>query len=213
MNALRAGQTNWVVGLTGGIGAGKTQVSRLLSEHGVPIVDTDELAHAITQPGSVGAQALRAEFGAKFFDLAGRLDRAALRAYVFANPAERVRLEALLHPIILQAARVATTDALRCHPYVVVVIPLLVRPGGILLEHWRDWLNTIWVVDCDPQTQKNRAMTRDGLSDAQAQAILDAQASRVDRLAHADAVIVNEDDTTFEALTQQVERLHRAALT
>lgn len=210
MNKVK--HSGWVVGLTGGIGAGKTRVSRLLSEHGVPIVDTDELAHALTQPNSEGAEALRAQFGAKFFDKEGRLDRAALRAHVFANPSERACLEGLLHPLILQAACAAVDAGLAVYPYVVVVIPLLIRPGGILLEHWREWLNQIWVVDCDPVTQQRRAMVRDGLSQAQAQTILEAQASRAERLMHADAVIVNEQTTSPIELAQQVEQLHQLAL-
>ncbi|MDP1525637.1 MAG: dephospho-CoA kinase [Rhodocyclaceae bacterium] len=179
----------WVLGLTGGIGSGKSAVAERFARHGAAIVDTDEIAHALTAPGGAALPALQAGFGAAIMTKEGALDRAALRRMVFADPAARARLEAILHPMIhrevaMQLSRLVSADF--C--YGVLVVPLLVETGA-----YRNQIQRTLVVDCPPELQIARVMARSGLTQAEVEAILAVQASRQQRLACADDVVHNDD--------------------
>jgi dephospho-CoA kinase len=172
------------IGLTGGIASGKSTVAQLFTGHGVPVIDLDLVAREVVAPGEPALAAIVAEFGAEVLDAAGQLDRASLRARVFQDPAERKRLEALLHPLILEAAVRHAEKA--GGPYQVIVAPLLVEFG------LTGWVDRVLVVDCPAETQLQRLLARDGGDEALARAILATQASRAQRLAAADDVIVND---------------------
>ncbi|MGX4641669.1 dephospho-CoA kinase [Massilia sp. SYSU DXS3249] len=187
------------VGLTGGIGCGKTTVADMFGALGASLVDTDAIAHALTAPHGAAMPALLAEFGAGFATPDGALDRAKMRALVFADPGARARLEAILHPRIREAT--AAAAAIATGPYVIFVVPLLIESGT-----WADRVARVLAIDCSEKTQVARVMARNGLDEAQVRAIMAAQVSRAQRLAAADDVIVNDDG--LEALAPQVERLH-----
>lgn len=187
------------VGLTGGIASGKSTVANLFAALGASIVDTDLLAREVVAPGSPLLPQIAAHFGADLLQKDGSLDRAALRARVFADPAERQWLEQITHPAI------RTLTDQRCDsatgPYVIVAIPLLVETRGA------QRFDRVLVVDCDPALQLARLQARDGSTREEAARILAAQASREQRLAVADDVIRNDGD--IAALRDQVEKLHR----
>lgn len=192
----------FVIGLTGGIGSGKSVVAGRFAALGVPVIDTDVLARELTRPGQPTLARIVAAFGEDILTAAGELDRAALRRKVFADAAARQRLEAIIHPAI--AARVAARLQCLPHgaPYALLVVPLLVeRPG------WRERVDRVLVVDCPESLQIERVMARNGLARAEVEAILAAQASRQQRLAIADDVIVNDDG--LERLAEAVARLDR----
>jgi dephospho-CoA kinase len=193
----------FIVGLTGGIGSGKSAAATLFEELGAAVVDTDAIAHALTAPGGAAIAAIRAAFGDEVIDARGALDRAAMRRKVFADAQAKARLEAILHPMIRAEAdrRCAAASA----PYVVLVVPLLVESGG-----YRSRVQRIAVVDCPEAVQVARVMSRSGLSAAEARAIMAAQAGREQRLAAADDVIDNGG--ALSALRPQVEALHRRYL-
>ena len=193
----------FTVGLTGGIGSGKSTVADLFAGHGVPVIDTDVIARELTAPGGAALDAIRAVFGGAVMCADGSLDRAALRRRIFADGDARRQLEAILHPRIRQivAQRLATLTA----PYALIVIPLLVETGG-----YQDVLNRVLVVDCPEDLQIARVMARSGLAQDEVEAILAAQAGRAARLAVADDVILNT--TSPEALRTQVAMLHRRYL-
>ena len=202
-NARHSYAMNFVVGLTGGIGSGKSAVADLFAARGVAVIDTDAIAHALTAPGGAAMPAIGAEFGAGVLRADGALDRAAMRARVFADPSARRRLEAILHPMIrresdcqLQAS--ATNGG--CS-YAIVMVPLLIESGD-----YRQRVDRIAVVDCAEATQVARVMSRNGLARSEIDGILAAQATRAERLAAADDVIDNDGD--LAALPPQVERLH-----
>jgi len=188
------------VGLTGGIGSGKSTVADLFAERGVAIVDTDLIAHQITAPGGVAMAAIREQFGPEFVAPDGSMDRARMRALVFSDDAERKRLEAITHPLIRSETERAVRNA--SGPYVIVVVPLLVESGT-----WKTRVARVLDVDCSVETQVARVMRRNGFAREQVLAIMARQATREARLAAADDVIVN-DGTTREALEQDVEALH-----
>lgn len=190
----------YVVGLTGGIGSGKTTVADRFAALGVGIVDTDEIARELTAPGGAAMAAVAAAFGADVVAADGSLDRAAMRRRVLADPAERVRLEAILHPAIrrLSGERCAAAPS----PYVLLVVPLLVESGA-----YRERCDRLLVVDCDEATQVARVMARSGLPEAEVRAFMAAQASRSQRLAVADDVIENGGPAA--ALDARVAELHR----
>jgi len=187
------------VGLTGGIACGKSTVANLFVALGATLVDTDVLAREVVAPGSPLLDEIARHFGAGVLQADGALDRAQLRQRVFANPAERRWLEALTHPAI------RTLTDQRCDSatgtYVIVAIPLLVETSGA------DRFERVLVVDCPPELQIARLQARDGTTRAQAESMLAAQASRGQRLAVADDVIVNDGD--IAALRDQVAKLHR----
>lgn len=187
-----------IVGLTGGIASGKTTVADMFGARGVPLVDADVSAREIVAAGSPGLAAVVAAFGPDVLTAEGELDRRALRQHVFANPAERKRLEAILHPLIGQHLR-ESLQALT-GPYALLVAPLLLE--GQLSKT----VHRVLVVDVPEETQIARVMMRDGSSREEAEAILRAQMSRQERLARADDVIVNDND--LDALERQVNELH-----
>lgn len=195
----------FAVGLTGGIGSGKTTVADLFAKHGVSVVDTDVIAHRITAPGGAAMPLIEQAFGAQYVASDGALDRAKMRALVFSDDAAKAKLEAITHPLIraeTEREREAATG-----PYVVIVVPLLVESGT-----WRSRVDRVLVVDCGLETQIARVMRRNAFSREQVLAIIARQATREARLAAADDVVVN-DDTPFEQLSEEVRRLHRRYLT
>lgn len=194
------------VGLTGGIGSGKSTVADLFAARGATIVDTDLIAHSLTAPRGPAMPAIVAEFGPEFADASGALDRARMRSLVFSDPAAKTRLEAILHPRIRAAAQ-AAADAVdpAAGSYVIFAVPLLVESGN-----WRERVDRILVVDCPEDVQLARVMARNGLAEAQVRAIMANQASRQQRLDAADDVVLNA--AGIEALAPQVERLHNLYL-
>lgn len=188
------------IGLTGGIGSGKSLVASLLARRGAAVVDADHVAHVLTAAGGAAMPALIDAFGAGICDASGALDRAAMRQRVFSRPDERARLEAILHPRIRQALREQAAQAQG--EYVVLVVPLLVEH----LAQWRADLDRVCVVDCPRELQIARVRARSGLDEQTIAAILAAQASREQRLAVADDVIDNSG--TQAALQTQVDALH-----
>ena len=187
------------IGLTGGIGSGKSTVADLFAARGASIVDSDLIAHGLTAPGGAAMPAIVAEFGAEFADAAGALDRARMRSLVFADPGVKARLEAILHPQIRDAALAAAAAA--TGSYVIFAIPLLIESGS-----WRQRVSRILVVDCPETLQIARVMSRNNLPEAQVRAIMAAQATRQDRLAAADDIVLNE--AGIDALAPQIDRLH-----
>ncbi len=196
----QAGGTPLRIGLTGGIGSGKSTVAAHLVRRGAALVDTDAIARALTAPGGAALPALQAEFGADIVGADGALDRARMREQVFANPDAKRRLEAVLHPLIgAQAQAEAGAAQARGAPAIVFDVPLLTES-----RHWRERCDRILVVDCDPETQVQRVMARSGWPEAQVRQVIAQQATRDQRRAIADAVIVN-DGLTLDALQRAVD--------
>jgi dephospho-CoA kinase len=187
------------IGLTGGIASGKSTVSERLSELGAGVVDTDVIAHALTQVGGAAMPAIQAAFGDGFINADGSMNRSAMRTKVFAQPDERKRLEAILHPMI--HARTRELGATVVGDYVVFVVPLLIES-----PRWRHQVDRIVVVDSEPLVQQERLLKRDGISLGQAQQIMAAQASREQRLAAADVTVQNNSDRA--ALLYAIDQLH-----
>jgi dephospho-CoA kinase len=186
------------VGLTGGIASGKSTVARLFAALGIPVIDTDELSREVVAPGSPLLPRIAARFGERVLKADGSLDRAALRARVFADPRARADLEALTHPPILEAMRARASAA--GGPYQLLVIPLLVETG------LRSEVDRVLVVDAAEDVRVRRLQARDGATLDEARALLAAQVTREARLAAADDVIVNDGD--LHRLRDQVEALH-----
>jgi dephospho-CoA kinase len=185
--------------LTGGIGAGKSTVVELFQAHGVPVLDADVIARELVHKGKPALTRLTEMFGREILDNNGALNRAKLRALVFGDAARRKKLEALLHPLIREEMQ-ARLKRLKA-PYCIVCIPLLVETGQTAV------VQRVLVVDAPDELRHQRVMARDGLSAAEFNAILAAQASREQRLAAADDVIVN--DGGRDKLKQRVDELHR----
>ncbi|MCD8505262.1 MAG: dephospho-CoA kinase [Burkholderiaceae bacterium] len=190
------------LGLTGGIGSGKTKVADMLAELGATVIDTDAISHALTARGGLAITPIRAAFGGRAIDATGALDRDYMRALVFDDPNLRARLESILHPMIAQEVERQAKQAKGC--YVVFVVPLLVESG-----RWADRLDRVCVVDCERQTQIERVQARSGLSLERIGQILDAQASPEQRLAAADDVIDNGARISLDELRAQVLGLHQ----
>lgn len=191
------------IGLTGGIGSGKTRVSDILGELGAAIIDTDLIAHQLTAPGGLAIAPIREAFGAAMIDGDGALDRKAMRALVFAEPERRKQLEGIIHPLIAQ--EVQRQSETRGGLYQVFVVPLLVESG-----RWVDRVDRVCVVDCDEQTQINRVMARNQISEETVRQVMAAQATRAQRLAAAHDVVLNDGSTSPEGLRKQVLDLHAA---
>ena len=188
-----------VIGLTGGIGSGKSAVADAFAAMGVPVTDTDALAHALTAPGAPGYQAVLETFGASFRRPDGTIDRAELRRHVFSDGAARTRLESILHPLIRAAAQREIDEWTA--PYGLLVVPLLLeRTGGTPVDR-------VLVVDCPEEEQVRRVAARSGLAPAEVRAIMAAQLSRADRLARADDVLDNAG--AQDAIGPQVVALDR----
>ena len=190
------------LGLTGGIGSGKTQVANLLADLGASVIDTDLIAHQLTATGGRAIDPIQKAFGDEVIEVSGALNRARMRELVFAEPARRAELEAILHPLIGQTARQEAEQAVGL--YVVFVVPLLVESG-----RWRQQIDRLCVVDCDQETQIERVQARSGIELVMIQRILAAQATREQRLAVADDVIDNSKTVSLEALKKQVLVLHQ----
>ena len=195
----RRRQPAYKVGLTGGIASGKSTVAGLFSVLGVPLIDTDQIAREVVQPGSSVLAAIVARFGPQVLQADGSLDRRQLRTLVFADDRARADLEALTHPAIAHETQLRSNAA--TGPYLLIAVPLLAEKQ---LAHRYD---RVLVVDCDRSLQWQRLTLRDRISPQQAEAMLAAQAGREQRLAIADDVIVNNGSLT--ELIPQVETLHR----
>lgn len=187
------------IGLTGGIGSGKSTVARLFEHRGVPVIDADRIARELVEPGRPALQAIREIFGPEVIDPDGRLDRAKLRSKVFSDPEAKLALETLLHPQIF--AEMARRAELCQTPYCILAIPLLVETGA-----W-DRVDRVLVVDCPKALQIERIKRRDRLPEDLILKILASQAPRKERLEVADEVIDNAGD--LNDLERQVEELHR----
>lgn len=187
------------IGLTGGIGSGKSFVADLFAQHGASIIDTDLIAHQLTGAGGRAMPAIREAFGAAYLTADGALDRAAMRAHVFSDAGARRQLEAILHPLIAAETDAAAQNA--TGDYVIFVVPLLVESG-----RWVDRVDRVLVVDCPETLQVERVMQRSQLPASQVEAIMASQASRQQRLAVADDVIVN--DAARQTVEDAVARLH-----
>jgi dephospho-CoA kinase len=189
----------WRLGLTGGIGSGKSTVAARLGARGAEVVDADALSRQSTAAGGAAIDAIRAAFGNAFIDAEGALNRAAMRERVFSDPSARQRLEAIVHPIVAAgiAAQVARSRA-RC---VVFDVPLLVES-----PRWRPQLDRVLVVDCSEDTQCRRVRARSGWDDDTVRAVIRQQASRVHRLAAADLVLFNDADD-LDRLHAEIDRL------
>ena len=190
------------IGLTGGIGSGKSRVADMLAERGAALIDADLIAHEITAPGGAAIPLLVEAFGPAGLRADGAMDRDAMRALVFSDPTAKARLEGITHPLIrrLTDERAAAIRAAGTHPYLVHVVPLLVESGS-----WRERVGRVLVVDCKESTQIARVMARNGFTREQVEAIMAKQATRAQRLAVADDVVDN--DGPPEALVPQVDRL------
>jgi dephospho-CoA kinase len=190
------------IGLTGGIASGKTMVADFFSELGVPVIDTDVIARQVVEPGTTALDEIRGSFGDAVMQEDGSLNRKALREIVFADTAKREQLEAILHPRIREEMMRQVTAV--TEPYMIVVVPLLVEsPMSALMDR-------VLVVDCSEETQLRRLLLRDGENVVTAQRIIDAQASRAERLSIADDVINNDGDPA-KAREQALE-LHQSYL-
>lgn len=190
-----------VIGLTGGIGSGKSTVAGLFTEHGAAIIDTDAISHRLTQPNGAAIPAIRASFGERYIDDDGALNRPQMRALVFSDPTAKQRLEGLLHPLILSLAESELAQDAAA-PYAILVVPLLPQ-----VPAFRHLVQRVLVVDCDEATQLARVVRRSGLPEAEVRAIIANQTPRAERLALADDIIRNDDD--LDGLTDQVAALHR----
>lgn len=191
------------VGLTGGIGSGKSRAAALFAEGGAAVVDTDAISHELTRADGAAMPDILTAFGAAVVAADGSLDRAAMRARVFGNPGERQRLEDVLHPLIRERARERVLQS--AAPYVLLVVPLLLETGA-----YRDLVDRVLVVDCPESRQVARTMARSGLTEDAVRAIMAAQLPRAERLTRADDVIRNDDDMAH--LQTQVLNLHRQYL-
>jgi len=190
----------FTVGLTGGIGSGKTTVANLFAERGASIVDTDVIAHSLSAPGGLAIPAIRAQFGEDYINPDGSMNRARMRQRVFADPLARKILEGILHPLIRQEADRAMKES--AGDYGIYVVPLLVGSSD-----WKQRVTRVLVVDCPEEIQVSRVMERNRMTEEQVRAIMATQASRQDRLNAADDVIVNDDG--LAKVIPEVDRLHR----
>ena len=198
-----------VIALTGGIGSGKSSVANILAELGAAVIDTDEIAHDLTAAGQPGARAIAQEFGAGYLDAGGALDRKRMRELVFSDAAAKQKLETLLHPMIRAevADRIARVTAITSSrpPYIVLVVPLLIETGA-----YRKLAQRVLVVDSDEQQQVARVVRRSQLAPAAVASIMANQASREERLRHADDIVRNDGD--LATLRASVEALHQKYL-
>lgn len=192
-----------IIGLTGGIGSGKTTAAKFFAALGADVVDTDAIAHELTQPRGAAIPAIQKIFSGKFITAEGALNRKEMRTLVFSDDGSRRKLEAVLHPLI--RIEVARRTAFFSAPYGIIVVPLLLETGG-----YREMIERILVVDCSEQDQIARAMARTGLDEQTTHAIIATQLSRQERLRRADDVIANDGDMSH--LRQQVDMLHKKYL-
>jgi len=196
MQALR-------VGLTGGIGSGKSTVAGLLAACGAAVIDADAISRQTTTPGGAAIGLIAQQFGADFVTAEGALDRERMRQLVFSDPQAKKRLEAIVHPLVAQETGRQAAQALQSgHACIVFDVPLLVESG-----RWRQQVDQVLVVDCDEETQISRVMTRSGWSREMVLQVMAGQASRSQRLAAADVSINNDGDLSLPALQALVREL------
>ena len=177
------------LGLTGGIGSGKSTVAAFLAQAGAAVMDADAISRTLTQAGGLAIPAILAEFGETLITPDGAMNRDAMRALVFSNPSTKRQLEAIIHPLVAQALQAQTQAAMEAGKLCLVFdVPLLVESG----ERWRRQVDWVCVVDCQTETQIQRVMARNSLARPEIEAIMAQQASRAQRLAHADVVIYND---------------------
>ena len=190
------------IGLTGGIGSGKSTVAQMLVARGAYLIDADAIARSVTLPHGAAIEPIAQAFGADFITPEGALNRDRMRQHIFSNPQAKQQLEAIVHPLVSQQAHVLTQQALQAGARAIVFdVPLLVESG-----RWRSQVDAVWVVDCAVETQIQRVMQRNALSREAVQGIIANQATRAQRLAAADAVIVN-DGIDVATLQQRVNDL------
>ncbi|NML47984.1 dephospho-CoA kinase [Ramlibacter sp. G-1-2-2] len=193
------------IGLTGGIGSGKSTVLAMLQERGAVPVDADAISRATTASGGLAIPAIRVQFGPEFVTADGALDRERMRERAYAQPEARRQLEAIIHPLVGQEIERQVGNALAAGAACIVFdIPLLVESG-----RWRAQLDRVLVVDCEPETQVRRVVARSALAPEQVRAIIAAQAPRALRLAAADLVVCNEG-LSLAALRSEVEQAARS---
>jgi len=190
---------SFIIGLTGGIGSGKSTVAGLFQEHGVDIIDTDQIAHNLTQPGGIANEPIRQTFGDSFFTHNDILDRSALRKLVFANTQARQQLESILHPLIYQET-LHRLPGIKSN-YGILVVPLLLETAD-----YRKIVNRILVIDCPEEFQISRTMVRSKMSIEDVRAIMATQRTREERLKIADDIVQNDSD--LHHLTKQIKLLH-----
>ncbi|AUB73953.1 MULTISPECIES: dephospho-CoA kinase [Pseudomonas] len=193
----------WILGLTGGIGSGKSAAAEHFAALGVHVVDADHAARWVVEPGRPALAKIAEHFGDAVLQADGQLDRSALRSLIFSDPELRRWLEALLHPLIRE--EIALNLAQAKSPYAILVSPLLIESGQYATTQ------RVLVIDAPQALQIERTLLRDNTSEQQVQAILKAQASREERLSHADDILVNDSD--LKTLQTEVERLHHFYLT
>ncbi len=194
---------SYLIGLTGGIGSGKSTVAALFADCGATVIDSDAISHRLTKPGGAAIAAIRAAFGDDYIAAGGALDRARMRQRVFSDPVVRLQLEAILHPLI--RAQILAQAETSTAPYLLLVVPLLFEAAGYL-----GLVQRTLVVDCTEALQVARATQRGGLDEQTVRAIMATQMPRAERLRRADDVIQN--DGSPDTLRQQVEQLHRRYL-
>lgn len=192
-----------IIGLTGGIGCGKSTVANLFAEHGITVIDSDQLSRDITQPGTPALKKIIHRFGNTIIHHDGKLNRAALRKIIFSNEEDRIWLEQLLHPLIRKEMQSRIMHA--PSPYSIIVVPLLFETKRNPL------INRVLVIDTPVEEQIRRALVRDNSTIEDVAAILKTQVSRETRLAKADDIIYNHG--LFEELSPQVNKLHQFYLT
>lgn len=192
-------QRIWRIGLTGGIGSGKSTVAGMLAARGAAVIDADAISRSVTATGGRAIEAITAAFGPHMLDSDGAMNRQAMRERIFQDPQAKRQLEAIIHPLVGQLTAEQAQHALDTgHRCLVFDVPLLVESG----ERWRRQVDRVLVVDCDTETQRQRVMVRNGLSAAEIDRIIIQQASRAQRLACADAVIVNQSINLLELEAQ-----------
>ena len=182
-------QRIWRIGLTGGIGSGKSTVAGMLAARGAAVIDADAISRSLTAPGGRAIAPIAQAFGPHMIEAQGGMDRQAMREYVFQNVQAKKQLEAIIHPLVSQITAEQAQNALQSGRRVLVFdVPLLVESG----ERWRKQVDRVLVVDCDADTQRQRVMARSGLAAEEIDRIMALQATRAQRLACADSVIFNQ---------------------
>ncbi len=189
----------FTVGLTGGIGSGKTTIASMFAELGAYLVDTDLIAHALTAENGTAISAIENAFGSEFILSSGAMNREKMRQRVFSQPNEKKRLEAILHPLIREKTEAAAKESTGI--YTIFVVPLLVESGS-----WKQRVSRVLVIDCSEQTQLQRVMKRNGMTPEQVLSIMQTQANRDQRLNAADDIIASEG--TLDEIKLEVRRLH-----
>ena len=194
----------YIVALTGGIGSGKSEAAKQFEQLGVPVVDTDVIAHALTATGNPMLSEIIKIFGTGILNEDGSLNRASLRSCVLNNPAERIKLEKLLHPAIYEQAirQLSSNDKTLNPQYQVLVVPLLFENN-----RYQNVMDRTLVIDCEERLQISRAMARSTLTEDEVRAIMAAQTTRAVRLKNADEVI--ENNGSLEELTEKVKKIHK----